>query len=137
MEEKEIWKDVVGYEGYYQVSNLGRVKSLKRKIQISESWHSNSYYRKVSERILKPVLDRDGYLTVTLGKGNRIKVHRLVAMMFIANPNYYPQINHKDEDKKITMFGILNGVILNTIIGTEHIHGGLVKNIGSQFCNLL
>ena len=83
--EEEIWKDVVGYEGLYQVSNLGRVKSLFR-------------YKK----ILKQFEDNKGYLRVTLYKNNKsksIKVHRLVATAFIPNPNNYDCINHKDENK--------------------------------------
>ena len=82
---KEIWKDVVGYEGLYQVSNLGIVKSLFR-------------YKK----ILKPFEDNKGYLRVTLYKNNKsksIKVHKLVAEAFIPNPNNYDCINHKDENK--------------------------------------
>lgn len=96
----EEWRDVVGYEGLYQVSNLGRVKSLKR--------NSIPYYYKntlttytVNERICKQSIVM-GYLMVNLSKNNikeQIKVHRLVAMMFIPNPNNYPQVNHKNENK--------------------------------------
>ena len=84
--KKEYWKPVVGYEGLYEVSNLGRVKSLKFG----------------KERILKPQKDTSGYLCVTLCKNNnqcQFKVHRLVAEAFIPNPNNLPQINHKDECK--------------------------------------
>lgn len=83
---KEIFKDIEGYEGVYQISNLGNVKSLK--------------YGK--ERILKPKKDVGGYLRVTLckeGKLKHYKIHRLVAEAFIVNPNNLPQLNHKDEDK--------------------------------------
>lgn len=81
----EIWKDIEGYEGY-QISNYGRVKSLK--------------YGK--ERIRKPTKDKDGYLTVTLckqGEKKTYKVHRLVAKAFIPNVNNYLEVNHKDENK--------------------------------------
>lgn len=84
--EQEIWKDIEGYEGLYKVSNLGNVKSLK--------------YSK--ERILKAGDDGYGYLQVNLCKeGNKktLKIHRLVALAFIENPNNMPEINHKDEDK--------------------------------------
>ena len=84
--KKEYWKPVVGYEGLYEVSNLGRVKSLKFG----------------KERILKPQKDTSGYLCVTLCKNNnqcQFKVHRLVAEAFIPNPNNLPQTNHKDECK--------------------------------------
>lgn len=86
MEQKEIWKPVVGYEGLYEVSNLGRIKSLLRN----------------NLRILKGSFDKDGYLSVILCKNRshkRVKVHRVVADAFIPNPNGYPMINHKDEVK--------------------------------------
>ena len=85
-ENKEIWKDIVGYEGLYQVSNLGRVKSLK--------------YGK--EKILKPANIGRGYLKVNIwknGEQNQYLVHRLVGQSFIPNPNNLPEINHRDEDK--------------------------------------
>lgn len=82
----EVFRPVEGYEGLYEVSNLGRVKSLK--------WGK--------ERILKPGMDGCGYLKANLYKEGKIKhfmVHRLVAQAFIPNPEGLPQINHKDEDK--------------------------------------
>lgn len=86
----EIWKDVKGYEGKYQVSNLGRVKSLG-----SDKWHKG--------RVLKPSFDGKGnYLFVGLHKDNCIKlatIHRLVAEQFIPNPDNLPCVNHKDENK--------------------------------------
>ena len=87
---KEEWRDIKGYEGKYQVSNLGRVKSLK---------DSKENYR---EKILSNSTDKRGYSNVNLyknGKRNYFKVHRLVAEAFIPNPNNYPQVNHKDENK--------------------------------------
>ena len=83
--KKELWKDIKDYEGHYQVSNLSRVKSIKFG----------------KERILKPVIDRHGYLLVSLWKNNKqktYKVHRLVAEAFIPNPYNLPQVNHKDEN---------------------------------------
>lgn len=82
----EIFKDIEGYEGIYQVSNLGNVKSL----------------RFGKEKILKPVKDGKKYLCVILykqGKHKQYKIHRLVAQAFIPNSQNLPQINHKDEDK--------------------------------------
>lgn len=90
---KEEWRNVVGYEGYYQVSNKGRVKSLKR---IDPNNHL------VKERILTPNKDKYGYDYVGLskyGKTKSYKSHRLVAKAFIYNPNNHPVINHKDFNK--------------------------------------
>ena len=86
----EEWRDIGGYEGLYQVSNLGRVRSL------------NCRGHKGCIGILTPRLDGKGYEMVALykeGKARNTKVHRLVAQAFIPNPNNYPQVNHKDEDK--------------------------------------
>jgi hypothetical protein len=89
---KEKWKDIIGYEGFYMVSNLGRVKSLPKQ--------AGFMFRK--ERILKPNVTHHGYHRVTLQKDGHIKslaIHRLVALAFIKNPNMLPYINHKDENK--------------------------------------
>lgn len=87
--ENEIWRDIEGYEGLYQVSNLGRVKSL-----------GNDKTKK--EKILSQYENKNGYLYVNLCKDGKMKtfrVHRLVANAFIPNPNGYRCVNHKDEDK--------------------------------------
>lgn len=82
----EVWKNVKGYEGLYQVSSEGRVKSLKFS----------------KERILKVGKEGGGYLFVNLckeGKVKKFKVHRLVASTFLPNPDNLLEINHIDEDK--------------------------------------
>jgi hypothetical protein len=89
----EIWKDISGYEGLYQVSNLGRIKSLNR-INLAE--------RKLKGRIRKVFDIGDGYIQVVLRKNNKPKhlmVHRLVGIAFIKNPQNKPQINHIDSNK--------------------------------------
>lgn len=88
---EEIWKDIKGYEGLYQVSNLGRVKSL-----------GNGKSNNSKVKILKPCKNKDGYFLITLSKNNKKKsyrINRLVASAFIPNPNNLTQVNHKDEDK--------------------------------------
>lgn len=96
---EEIWRDIEGYECLYQVSNLGRIRSLDRYVDRYTN-HLIKVFRK--GRLLESHLDKDGYLLVTLCKNNKVKlcrVHRLVAEAFIPNPNNYPIINHKDEIK--------------------------------------
>ena len=85
----EVYKQIIGYEGLYEVSNLGNVKSL-------------NYLHTGQEKLLSPAFDKDGYLLVVLSKNGEkktCKVHRLVAQAFLPNPNNYPEINHKDENK--------------------------------------
>lgn len=85
---EEVWKDIRNYEGRYMVSNLGNVKSIKYR-------HHNK------EQKLK-LLDNHGYKRVCLfskdGKRRYFRVHRLVAVAFLPNPNNYKEINHKDEN---------------------------------------
>jgi hypothetical protein len=93
---KEIWKDIAGYEKMYQVSNLGRVRSLDRY-----SWNGYKYWLQRG-KILKPCQQKSGYLNVDLSDGHskshKYRVHRLVAQAFIPNPNNLPCVNHKDEN---------------------------------------
>lgn len=86
MEINEIFKDVKGYEGYYEISNLGRVRSTSYK----------------GKKILKPAITKNGYLNVIFcinQKKEHKLVHRLVAEAFIPNINNYSTVNHKDENK--------------------------------------
>lgn len=90
---KEIWQDIEGYEGLYQVSSMGRVKSLKRTDRLG---------RTVEGRILKPGDNGGGYLNVALcvgGKSKTHKVHRLVCEAFRDNPENKLDVNHLNEDK--------------------------------------
>lgn len=91
---EERWKPVKGYEEFYQVSNLGRVRSLPRRL-----FNGLGYFIKKG-KVLKPYKDKDGYLVVGLrnsGHNKTAKIHRLVAEAFISNPHNLPQINHKNE----------------------------------------
>ena len=98
---EEIWKDIKDYEGVYQVSNLGNIRSLSRNI-IQEHFSKNKYFRSVRYRIIKSAINRCGYKTVSLcynGKKKTKSIHRIVAEAFIPNLNKLPVINHIDGDK--------------------------------------
>lgn len=89
--ENEIWKPIIGYEGYYEVSNLGRVRRIKRGRGTQVG------------RLLKGWLDYDGYWGVLLTKNNKsmcYSIHRLVAKAFLPNPENKTQVNHIDGDKQ-------------------------------------
>lgn len=93
----EIWKDVTGYDGIYQVSNLGNVRSLPltRKMK-------NGVERSYEGKMLNPSESKDGYLVVDLsvdGKRKTTKIHRMVAEAFVNNPLNLPVVNHKNENK--------------------------------------
>jgi ribosomal protein L15 len=94
----ENWKDIQGYEGRYQVSNLGRVRSLDKESICVEKKSSvrepRTFIMKTKGRIMKPSY-RDGYLRVQLGRyGGTYFIHRLVAQAFIPNPENKEQVNH-------------------------------------------
>lgn len=90
---KEIWKDVVDYEGYYQVSNLGGFRSLERKSRSGKM---------LKAKVLTGTIAHTGYISVHLSKNGVLKkdlLHRLVMKAFVENPHNYPQVNHIDENK--------------------------------------
>lgn len=94
------WRDIKGYEGYYQVSNTGLVKAISRTILFSDG-RKRSYPENILS-VKEWFENGKGYLMVKLTKQHKTRgfsVHRLVAEAFIPNPNNYPQVNHKDEDK--------------------------------------
>lgn len=86
MEKTIEWKPVVGYEGKYEVSNSGLVASL-------------NYGRTGERKIMKPQIDRYGYMYISMASDKKLKVHQMVAKAFIPNPESKPTVNHLDENK--------------------------------------
>ena len=100
----EIWKDYKNYEGLYQASNLGRMRSLDRWVK-----SKSGSVRLCKGKILKLCTDKYGYLNVSLYKNNKVKtylVHRIIAETFLPNTDNLPCVNHKDENP-------LNNVVSN------------------------
>lgn len=92
-----MWKDIPNFEGQYQVSDNGLVRSVERHITDSK----NHFYT-IKSRILRPNKTKNGYLIVHLcknGKRHALYIHKLVAEAFIPNPNNHPIVNHKNGDK--------------------------------------
>jgi hypothetical protein len=101
--ENEIWKDIPNYEGLYQASNLGRIKSLDRVLKGKGKNQFGSTFDMIKKgRILKQQITKKGYLKAYLikdGKSKTFASHRIIALTFIPNPDNYKFINHKDENK--------------------------------------
>lgn len=95
---EEIWKDIQGYEGLYQISNKGRVKTPKKKVH--KIIKGKECYPLYEEKILKiSNHNKNGYLKINISNNNIQKtyqIHRLVAQAFIPNPKNLPEVNHKN-----------------------------------------
>ena len=104
---EEIWKDIPEYQGFYQISNLGRVKRKKRNVN---SFIQKSGFRTISDRICNSQDNGKGYKQIYVSINNKRKlfyIHRLVAIHFIENPDNKPQVNHKDGNKSNNVFNNL------------------------------
>lgn len=98
----ETWKSIKGYEGYYEVSNKGNVRSVQR-IRIENNCHGGRTYRRDQGKLLRPTNNGYGYLVIGLRKNGKRKnhyVHRLVAEAFCENPNGKTVVNHIDRNKR-------------------------------------
>lgn len=98
MSIKEEWRPIKGYEGFYEVSNLGRVRSLDREIVRNDE--RKQFYHGIT---LKNIITKIGYAAVFLCKNNKYTlshIHRVVATAFIPNPQSLPQVNHIDGNKQ-------------------------------------
>lgn len=116
---KEQWRDIPGYEGVYQVSDWGSVRSVDRVIVFKKSARSEPYRRFFSSRSIPQFLDAYGYSAVSLsrqGKTRSFTVHRLVAIAFIGNRPSGSHIHHIDKDKRNN-----NLSNLAYISGKEHV----------------
>lgn len=122
-EEIEEWRPVVGFEGKYEASSLGRIKSLPRL-----AWNGSGM-KPIRERILKPGVCKNGYWRVVLGLGNGRTVHRLVAEAFLGKSHL--DVNHKDGNKSNN--SIKNLEFISHLENVRHGLGlGLKKNFTSQ-----
>lgn len=137
---KEIWKPIVGYEKYYMCSNLGRIKTIKRKFFVKDPYWKREYWKTVNEKIIKQSYDNNGYRTVAI-LGKRMRSHRLIAKTFIPNPLNKPQVNHKDLNKSNNHISNLEWVTNGENV-RHAIRNGAHKNIkgmnayGVYMCDL-
>lgn len=131
----EIWKDIKDYEGYYQVSNLGRIRSLDRYIEQSRA-DGTIYQRFMKGKILSlNKTNGRGYHIASLGKGceeyrQNYYIHRLVADAFLPNPNNLPEVNHKDEHGDKSNNSVDNLEWVTSIENKEHAKNNYLNAIG-------
>ena len=133
MKNKELWKDIPEYEGMYQVSNLGRIRSLDRLTAFYNTGERVDRIRK--GHVMQPGNSPNGYKIVRLSKDGKPKyfsVHKLVALLFVDNPNKYPQINHINGIKIDNIFSNLEWCTAS-INQTHAIKTGLIKQWKNQF----
>lgn len=148
--QKEIWKPVVGYKGIYEVSNMGRLKSLSKTIKNSKNRVYNT-----KERFFKKTLSKSGYCVASLWKNGKLtssaRVHRLVMIAFVPNPIDKPFVNHingiKTDNrvenlewctaKENSIHAVKNGLLNNSsALGEKHNYFKLTFNQVIEIRNL-
>lgn len=127
----EIWKDIEGHEGQYQISNLGNVKSLTIRKEIVRKATGTKYTQTFQGRTLIPQPNSKGYMRVCL-IGKSIFVHRLVALHFIGNPDNLPIVNHKDGNPLNNVVGNLEWVTYSENIKHAYREGHAVSVKGED-----
>jgi hypothetical protein len=129
----EIWLDIQDFEGVYQISNYGRVKSLERLII-----QKDGKTKLIKENILKGGIDKDGYIMVTLCHSNKQYtkyIHKLVAKHFIENVDNFIQVNHKNGNKKDNIYTNLEWCDASYNIRHALRTGLLIPLKGEEKCN--
>ena len=122
----EQWRDIAGYEGYYQVSSLGNIKSIPRYITTNLG-----YVSFIPGQQIKTFINTVGYVQVHLSKNNRSRVfyvHRLVANAFMENPEGYTDVNHKDHNKVNNAVWNLEWVTHSANMLDMRQHYGIIKH---------
>lgn len=126
---KEIWKAIPNYNGIYEASNLGRIRSVDRK-----RYDKNGLLKKYYGRIIEQTEMNAGYLTVGLSIDGVVKTlltHRLIASTFINNPENFAEVNHIDGNKQNNVVSNLEWMSRNRNI-RHAIQNGLIQGLGSQ-----
>lgn len=124
----EVWKDVVGYEGLYQVSNMGRVRSLDRVIIEKRT----GFKRKLKGKLLKPAIRDNGYAVVNLGRGHHRRVHHIVMDAFVGVRQEGYEVDHINRNRADNRLENLQYLT----IGENHAQGSESKRKPiRQICN--
>lgn len=128
IDPSEEWTPIVGYEGHYEVSNLGRIRSVERRVKTTNSGVATTQL--IRKKIFKPQPARQGYHQVCLCRNNHrhsYSICRLVAKAFIPNPLNKPQVNHKNSNRKDNRAENLEWVTALENMRHASIQGNLVK----------